>query len=468
VILYGFLVFVGICTVFAFSNWRIGVLLWLAIAILQDPVRKATPATSVWLTVSFAPVYAATLYGMLREKQLFQSFYMSFPTLHRRFVWLLCCVVFSAGIGFFTFGSVMRSGIGMLSYFGGIPAVLVGMGLGLQNREKTIDRFLIAFIAFTSIFLVGVLLERFDVGLPYPILGTINSDAIRERRWFNDYDYVTMTAGFYRSSEIMGWHSIVMVLCCLYMALKYPKWNLLWGSLAVWGTYCALQSGRRKMLMVLVVFAILMYLFSGRFDRKRILNYVLPIALLMLVVLPMYSDSLYLMTFTSGLDKAASKLSEKGVEGPLWLIWIVGPFGYGVGAIAQGAQHFSEVSNVPLVEGGFEKVLVELGLVGTIVAFMVVYQMLLVAYRIVRAKSLSQHDSLETLFCFSFVIANGAAFLIAFQFLGDPFIASFVGLIYGVLLSFGTKQVPGVQRTTFVRGRVGPPMMRSPISQPVR
>jgi hypothetical protein len=59
----------------------------------------------------------------------------------------------------------------------------------------------------------------------------------------------------------------------------------------------------------------------------------------------------------------------------------------------------------------------------------------------------SQQYSIDALFCFSFVIANLSAFLIAFQFLGDPFIASFVGLIYGILLSFAVPDPKKTPRT---------------------
>jgi len=162
----------------------------------------------------------------------------------------------------------------------------------------------------------------------------------------------------------------------------------------------------------------------------------------MLVGLPFVTDSLYLMTFTSGLDTAAAKVSEKGMRGPLWLLGLVGPFGYGVGAVAQGAQHFGAITtNVPLVEGGFEKVMVELGLIGTAVGLLVAFEMLYQAYSIARSMRLSSQNSFDALFCFSFVIANLAAFLIAFQFLGDPFIASFVGLIYGILISFAVPVI---------------------------
>jgi len=38
-------------------------------------------------------------------------------------------------------------------------------------------------------------------------------------------------------------------------------------------------------------------------------------------------------------------------------------------------------------------------------------------------------------FCFAYIAANVSAFLIAFQFLGDPFIGTFLGLFIGMLLS---------------------------------
>ncbi len=50
-------------TMLSFANWRVGVVLWMVIAVLQDPIRKVTPGTLVYLTVAaFLPVYAAAFH----------------------------------------------------------------------------------------------------------------------------------------------------------------------------------------------------------------------------------------------------------------------------------------------------------------------------------------------------------------------------------------------------------------------
>jgi len=456
-ILYGFLAFVTVSTLIAFANWRAGLFLWLLIAILQDPVRKAIPGYPVYLTVSFAPVYAATFFAIQREIDLFVVIRRYFPSLLIRFQALIVCVTISALVGLITLGfSPIRTGIGVLSYFGGVPAVMIGLGLGIRQRGIIVERLIMAFIALTAILLIGVQLERWEVSLPLPVLGSMNAEKTLDLRWFNDYDYIAMTSGFYRSAEIMGWHAMVMVLCCLFMGFKDLRSAPIFGAIAIWGTYCALLSGRRKMLMLLVVFAAIMLVMSAAKDRQRILTYIGAVAIAMLFSLPFVTDSLYLMTFTSGLDTAAAKISEKGMQGPTWLFWIVGPFGYGVGAIAQGAQHFGDLTvEIPFVEGGFEKVMVELGLFGTAVGLLVAFEMLSKAYSIASWMKRSQKFSLDATFCFAFVIANLTAFLIAFQFLGDPFIASFVGLIYGVLLSFAVPEAKKSPRT--------PDLLRGPI-----
>ena len=55
-------------------------------------------------------------------------------------------------------------------------------------------------------------------------------------------------------------------------------------------------------------------------------------------------------------------MTTHAYTGPLWLLGVVGPFGYGAGTKTQGAQHLSASIDTPLVEGGLETGLVELGI----------------------------------------------------------------------------------------------------------
>lgn len=194
------------------------------------------------------------------------------------------------------------------------------------------------------------------------------------------------------------------------------------------------------------VFLVVLPLVSGLKSRRRIFSLLIP-AVVWLV------NETYLLAFFIGLDFAGSKVAEHGMQGPLWLLGIVGPFGYGVGTVTQGAQHFGEAIDVPLVEGGIEKVMVELGLLGALSAMIFAGAVSWTAIKIVRHSVRFYSSDLVTPFCFAMVVANLSAFLIAFQFLGDPFIATFVGLLYGGLLATGSRQTQGIP---------SPPVVNSP------
>ena len=49
------------CSVAALFNWRLGIVLCIVVGVLQDPIRKVTPGTPVYLTLSFVPIYLATV-----------------------------------------------------------------------------------------------------------------------------------------------------------------------------------------------------------------------------------------------------------------------------------------------------------------------------------------------------------------------------------------------------------------------
>lgn len=434
---------VAMASFYAITNWRAGVFLWLMIAILQDPIRKITPGTPVYLTVSFAPIYLATFLGMLQAGKSLREMPAKYRDLNLSYRALMLCVFCSLVLVLLGGKqSYLRSLLGAMTYVGGVPAVLVGYFL-LKDRPQILDHLFIAFAIMTSLMLIGVPLENSGYRFEMPLLGTIAMKG-PNRRWYNNTEWVDMISGFYRSPEIMGWHAMMLVLVCIFLLLRRPQWSVLWVLLGVWGAYGVFLSGRRKMLLMLLVFLVVLPLVSGLKSRRRIFAILVPAILIAIPSVVWVVDESYLLAFSTGLDVAGSKVAEKGMQGPLWLIGIVGPFGYGVGTVTQGAQHFGEAIEVPQMEGGFEKIMVELGLLGALSAILFAFAVSWTAIKIVRHSIRFYPSDLVTPFCFAMVVANLSAFLIAFQFLGDPFIATFVGLLYGGLLATGSRQAQGI------------------------
>jgi hypothetical protein len=438
-----FLALVALCAFYSLTNWRAGVYLWLMVAIIQDPIRKITPGTPVYLSITFAPVYLAAFLGMMQSKVRLRDFTRRFRLLDNSYKLLVLSVVSSLAIVLISGRqSPVRSFIGALTYVGGIPAVLMGYFF-LRDGHRGLDRLLLCFAVFTGVMLIGVPLENSGFRFSRPWLGTIGMNGVW-RRWYSNTEWVEMISGFHRSPEIMGWHAMMMVLVCIYLVLRKPKLNAVWITLMVWGSYAVFLSGRRKMLLMMIVFLVVLPLVSGLRSRRKILTYLVPAVLLVIPGIVWLVDETYLMSFSTGLEVAGAKVAEKGIEGPMWLLGIVGPFGYGVGTVTQGAQHFGEAIDVPLVEGGFEKMMVELGLIGALSALLFGWSVIWTAMTVVRSAAQKNAGDMTPPFCFALIMANLSAFLIAFQFLGDPFIATFVGFLYGVLLSTVrmTDQVP--------------------------
>ena len=62
--------------------------------------------------------------------------------------------------------------------------------------------------------------------------------------------FVRMISGFHRSPEVMGWQAAVMVIICIFLLSRRPRWLPLWVGLAVWGFSLSLIAnsfqGRRQ------------------------------------------------------------------------------------------------------------------------------------------------------------------------------------------------------------------------------
>ena len=58
----------AVCVFWAFADWRLGLLLCLATAILQDPLRKLTPDQPVYFVGFVGVVFAAAFIGALVQR----------------------------------------------------------------------------------------------------------------------------------------------------------------------------------------------------------------------------------------------------------------------------------------------------------------------------------------------------------------------------------------------------------------
>ncbi len=434
-------------------DWRAGMWFWLLAGVLQDPVRKILPGTPPILTLSFTPIYFAMFAGLLAKTDAFGSFRRKFPELVP-IATLFCMTLVVSFAQTLSYGRPAYSVavLGLFSYVGGVPAILLGFQY-VRRSHLEVHRVLYVLMGITTVMLTGVFLEYMEVRLPVPALGTIVQ---REwLRWVEGHE-MRMISGFYRTPEIMGWHAMTLVMLGLYFMVRRPSFTLLWWSLMGLGGYAVLLSCRRKMFLALLVYVAALIIISRGAVRRRLAVYAAITAAVIVPVLLLVTEHKYLLAAQTGLTTAGAKAAEKGFAGPMWLVNLVGPFGFGVGTKSQGTQHLDYMIQTPLVEGGFEKILVEVGVVGVTAACLLLIMLVIAAARCIRYTIVRTDDNTLLVGIAALLCANLATFVISFQTYGDPFIVSLLGFLFGVLLS--VSRVPSQPSSD--AGRDDVPMRR--------
>jgi hypothetical protein len=255
------------------------------------------------------------------------------------------------------------------------------------------------------------------------------------RRWYSDTEWVVMYSGFHRAPEIMAWHAATLSCIAVYLLARKPGLAPVWLVQAAWGLACVAFSGRRKMFILVILFVGLFLLFTrGRWRGRVLVSVVLGsigVALLLLTTV----DERYLDAAGSGFTRATPRVATHTYTGPLWLITIVGPFGYGIGTKTQGSQHLTAHIDTPLVEGGFEKIMVELGFAGTAAALFLAITLFRVVFRMSRRMLQAEEDTTTLAALLAFLVANLMAFTVAYQVYGDPLIGILLGFSLGLILS---------------------------------
>lgn len=431
----GLYALVAVSCLAALNNWRLGLLLCVLIGIIQDPIRKVTLGTPAHLTVSFVPVYACAFINLCTTSALLQSFRRHHASLLQGFVIIFVCLLMSTAQTL-SYGAeaLPVALLGLFSYAGGLPSLFLGYHF-IREDYREIDRPLMLFAAMTAIMLIGVPLEYSGYQFSRPFLGTISMKGAWYR-WYGAHDYVAMISGFYRSPEIMGWHAAAITIIAIYLLLVAPRYGLIWCLLGVWGLSGVFLSGRRKMFLVVLAFVAILTFLADNTNRQRLIITLLIGALVIVPMVALSTDNRYVAAAQTGVDTAGARLTAHTFGNSAWLLDRVGLFGYGVGIQTQGAQHFGlSIEDRPLTEGGFEKIMVELGLAGTL-AFMYLgfclLQRILACWKGVRRARIS---SLPLIALVAFVAANMAAFIVAFQVYGDPLIVCLGGFTIGLLLS---------------------------------
>src|SRR5439155_25166748 len=179
---------VAVSVVVALQNWRLGLLLCVVVGVLQDPIRKVTPGTPIYLTLAFVPIYAAMFVNLWTTRPVLPSFFHHYPRSETMALLVLLALLVSS-VQTLSYGlqAWQAVALGLGFYVGWVPALFLGF-FYLRKDYRELDRPLVLFGALTSVMLTGTVLEYFGVKFSAPWLGMVATTG-EYRRWYNDTDW---------------------------------------------------------------------------------------------------------------------------------------------------------------------------------------------------------------------------------------------------------------------------------------
>jgi hypothetical protein len=444
----------AVLTFWAFAEWRLGLVLCLATAILQDPLRKLTPDKPVIFVVLVGAVFGAAFLGAWaqdvpltprsifgRERRLATTMWL-----------LLTLVILEAFNSLFRFGNPMISLVGLLTYLLPLPSIAFAYQLVVRGGEARIYQFMTAYLVGTTLALTTVYLEY--AGYNWPVFGQVGGNLLLFDKYVGGV--IVPHSGIFRASEIAAWHA--MTCTCLVLLLvtlrKFNFLTLLTAAIVVALLIgAAILTGRRKAIVEVAVFAstycILWFVLHKGAAKLGIALAVAGLVGFSWLVIqmgdsPAYVDqetlsyNRYVERSKTVFEDVPSRFTELGIAPIMWAYEGFGLFGAGLGVGTQGTQYFGGGGAIGAgaAEGGLGKIALELGIPGL---FLIAWFAILVfnyLWRIMRdASQVSPRTARLSYGLFSFLVANVAAFSVATQAYGDIFILLILSWTLGFLLA---------------------------------
>ena len=438
----------------AIAEWRLGLLLCLVMAILQDPLRKLTPGQPVYYVVFVGVVFAGMCLGALARgvplspNMIFRRYrHFAMP-----FSLFLSLIIVQACNSYIRFGNPMITLTGLLTYVMPLVSIVCAYQLVCRQGELRISQFIKWYIVCTALALTTVYLEY--SGYNWPVLGSVGEKLII-------YDAVahlplSSFAGLYRASEIAGWHAMTAAsFVLLLMFSRGISFTRILQALAVAAVLIGLGllTGRRKIVIEFAVFVSTYFILWVIFERG--VGKIATIAFTGVAVIGYFwlaaglredsvpkgydreysSYSRYVEHSENVFEAVPKRFVDLGIAPVMWAYDSFGLFGAGLGVGTQGTQHFGG-GGIGAAEGGLGKITLELGVPGLFVVgwiAILVFQSLW--KNMVVASRHSRRMGRLSFGFFSFLVANIAGFSVATQAYGDIFILLILSWMLGFLLA---------------------------------
>lgn len=439
-ILYTYLVLVAIATLIAIWRWRWGLYLCVLAGVLEDPIRKLTPGTPAWLTLTSVPIYLGASLGAVpeitRKWKEFRNFY---PALVRAAAFFLVSLVPAAAISAtYGSGSWQLTLIGLFSYGSAMLSVLMGY---VHPARIAGFRVLLQFYCLsTAVILLGVPFDYLGITDPWHLLGTsaLHTDWVRSEPGYK----IPLVSGLYRSPDIMGWHAATAAMTAVAIAAVQDglgRWS--WAGCAAWCGVCATLSGRRKAFWMLPAF--ILFLMSAMFlARKLKARHAALLLLLCISIVTGYtlyteigrSEDIERYYF-SDRGRIAERIGTPTITTVIITFRQSGFWGEGIGVATTGGHRVKGARPRVWQEDGLSRLLLELGVPGFLCALVLALTVMSVILRLVRM--MHGHERTAPLFwgLAAMLGAHACGFIVSHQVYGTPFVGLFFPMFIGFLLS---------------------------------
>ncbi|MFZ2491712.1 MAG: hypothetical protein WA208_09520 [Thermoanaerobaculia bacterium] len=431
-----FLLALGIATVSTLNRWERGWYAIVIVGILQDPVRKVTPGWPVAITFSvIAPYLAMVFIAWAHLQTSRRDLEQRFPDLAAGMKVLLAIIFFAALNGVLSYGVEYWTvpALSLATYLLPLPAIL--LGYAFFDREETVLRFFRFYAVVTSVALVGTILEYVRVQSPLLGLVTRQGDVLRHVAGYN----MRLLSGFYRAPDVMAWHAATLTIVALILSLRAStaRAAMLWIAVAGWGFTSAMLSGRRKAMLYVLVFAlVLVWRYFRRMNVGQLVTFTIGLLALLGVIQLMARQESEARIYARGSTEATtSELLSRLEGGSIETIGQLGIFGGGLGTATQGAQHLRPGGVKGWQEGGLAKLFAEIGVPGVLALAVLAGIALSLLYRASGVPDLPGSSQIVRVGLFAMAIGNAVKFTTSAQAYSDPGLALLTAFFIGALFS---------------------------------
>jgi hypothetical protein len=429
-----YMIFLAGACAYALVDWRRGWLLVMVCGVIQDPVRKLTAGSPVYISFVVVALYAAILFSARNEMRAYAvDFAQRFKNISTGLMVFVFLLLLAAVNGMVTYGfdKWKAPTISFVTYV--IPLVAALLGYAWFQREEMMMRFFHIYAALTSVALIGTVFEYFRADSALLGLVSFEGDYIRHLPGIQ----IRMLSGIYRSPDVMAWHAGMLTAIGVALALRagLRRQMLLWSGVAAWGFVNCMIAGRRKAIYFVLIFCIA---FLWRYIRRVQVAQVfasLGLLLIVFLVIRHLSADESTSVYTRGAVATQLELGQRFEGGMIQTFREVGLMGAGLGTATQGVHHLLGRSGIGWQEGGLGKVAMEVGLPGLLALFLMMIMIGRMLMTLTRIQDVPGSSQFMRVMLFALVTANIAGFVASAQAYTDAVLALTAGFLVGALFA---------------------------------